>query len=392
MYQFISPVNIMYGKGSLNNVADVVKSYDASHVMIYTDKGVQEAGIVERLENVLNAGNIEYTIYNEVIPEPPLASGNKAVNAVRESDADFVIGIGGGSSLDIAKAAAVLHSHEGTVEDYLNLTGTKKLTEKGLPKMLIPTTAGTGSEVTDIAVFSFETTKDVITDPLLIADVALVDPELTYKLPAKVTAASGVDALTHAIESYISIFKSPLTDTLAIDAMEKLINNLRTAVWDGNNEKAREEVSLGSLLAGMSFYNAGVAGVHALAYPLGGRYKVPHGEANAVLLPYVFDYIWESCMDRMQRVAQIFGINTDNLTKREASIKTVEELANLVRDCGLPTGLKAYGVKESDLEQFAKEGIEQTRILARSPKPLSQDDIYNIYKAAYDETLVFGKK
>lgn len=392
MYQFISPINIMYGKGSLSKVADVVKSYDASHVMIYTDKGVQEAGIVAKLENVLKEGNIAYLIYNEVIPEPPLASGNKAVDTLRESEADFVIGIGGGSSLDIAKAAAVLYDHEGTVEEYLNLTGTKKVTKKGLPKMLIPTTAGTGSEVTDIAVFSFDTTKDVITDPLLIADVALVDPELTYKLPSKVTAASGIDALTHAIESYVSIYSSPLTDTLAIDAMKKIINNIRTAVWDGNNEDARKEVSLGSLLAGMSFYNAGVAGVHALAYPLGGRFKVPHGEANAVLLPYVFDHIWPSCIDRMKRVAQIFGINTDNLTPREASIRTVEEIANLVRDCGLPSGLKAYGVQESDLEQFAEEGIQQTRILARSPKPLSQDDIYDIYKAAYDETLTLGKK
>nr|WP_246943898.1 iron-containing alcohol dehydrogenase [Bacillus pinisoli] len=391
MSKFISPLKIFSGAGVLSEVIGEIQYYHASKVMIYADPGIIQVGIVKRLENILKENEIAYDLFSEVVPEPPLIIANKAVDTLRKCDADLVIGIGGGSSLDIAKTAAVLSQHEGKVEDYLNLTGTKKLLHKGLPKILIPTTSGTGAEVTDIAVFSLETTKDVITDPLLLADTAIVDPELTYSLPPRITAATGVDALTHAIEAYTSVNASPLTDTLALDAIERIAQNIRTAVWHGTNIEARTELSLGSLHAGLSFYNAGVAGVHALAYPLGGLFKIPHGESNAVLLPYIFDYIWPSCVEKMKRVAKALGVYSSNMTDREAAIATVQGLYHMVQDVGIPTSLKEFGIKESDINQLTEDAFKQTRLLGRSPKPYGINDIRTIYERSLRGELQLGR-
>jgi alcohol dehydrogenase len=390
MATFISPVSILLGKGTLNEVTNQIRSLGGTKAMIFADPGIINAGLVKRIELLLRNGNISYDIFSDFVPEPPLDVANHAVEALRKSGADIVIGMGGGSSLDIAKMAAVLKNHTGSVGDYLNLTGTKGITEKGLPKILIPTTSGTGSEVTDIAVFSLGVTKDVITHPYLLADVAIVDPELTYSLPPKITAATGVDALTHATEAYISINASPLTETLALDAVKRISENLRTAVWHGSNREAREELSLGSTIAGLSFYNAGVAGVHALAYPLGGLFKISHGESNAVLLPYVFNHIWPACMEKMARLASAMGVHTDGLSKREAAIEGVRALSQIVKDVGIPHTIKEFGIKEEDIERLSQDAIKQTRLLSRSPKPYSIDDIRHIYHDAYFGVLELG--
>ncbi|WP_102026277.1 iron-containing alcohol dehydrogenase [Salirhabdus sp. Marseille-P4669] len=387
MNPFVSPQTLITGEGVLTEVVEQIRKFGASKAMIYADPGVVKAGLVTRLEHTLQLGEIDYELFTDVVPEPPLNIANHAVQVLRKSNADIIIGIGGGSTLDIAKACAVLSSHEGKVEDYLNLTGTKKLVHKGLPKILIPTTAGTGSEVTDIAVFSLDTTKDVITDPYLLADTAIVDYELTYSLPPRITASTGVDALTHAIEAYTSIRASELTDTLALDAIKRIGKNIRTAVWNGSDNEARKQMALGSLQAGLSFYNAGVAGVHALAYPLGGLFKIPHGESNAVLLPYVFEYIWPSCLGKMGNVAEALGLKVDHLSDREAAIKAVEELYNIVKDVGIPTTIKEFGIKESDIEQLTRDAVKQTRLLARSPKAYTEKDIRAVYGKAFEGKL-----
>jgi alcohol dehydrogenase len=387
MNMFISPHTIISGVGVMKQVSLEIKKLAGSRVMIIADPGVVQAGIVSKLESILKEENIEYEIYTDIIPEPPLDIANQAIHRIRESQIEIIVGIGGGSTLDIAKACAVLSQHEGNVEDYLNLTGTKKLVNKGLPKILIPTTAGTGSEVTDIAVFSLETTKDVITHPYLLADTAIVDYELTYTLPPRITASTGVDALTHAIEAYTSIHASPLTDTLALDAINRIGKHIRTAVWNGQNTEARMEMALGSLHAGLSFYNAGVAGVHALAYPLGGLFKIPHGESNAVLLPYVYDFIWSSSLKKMRNIAQALGIHTALLSDREAALKAVEELYNIVQDVGIPVTLQSFGIQEKDINQLTEDAIQQKRLLARSPRPFTKEDIRNIYKKAYSGIL-----
>ncbi|MFB7155990.1 iron-containing alcohol dehydrogenase [Lysinibacillus sp. NPDC056232] len=372
------------GWGCLNQLLPEVEKFKANNILIITDPFLKALGLTDPLEKSLLENGYSTTIYTDIAPEPPLAIGEKLVAFTRKHHFDVVIGLGGGSALDLAKLAAVLATHEGKVADYLNLTGTKTLENKGLPKILIPTTSGTGSEVTNISVLSLETTKDVVTHDYLLADVAIVDPALTISLPPKVTAATGVDALTHAIEAYVSVNANEVTDALALQAIKLISGSIRTAVYDGQNKQARSDMSYGSYLAGLAFFNAGVAGVHALAYPLGGQFHIAHGDSNAVLLPYVMGYIRQSCEKRMKDILDVMGISSVYLSQEEASYKCVDALKQLVQDVNIPSTLKGFNIPELALEQLTEDAVKQTRILARSPMPLKREDIYTIYRAAFD--------
>ncbi|GGA33579.1 iron-containing alcohol dehydrogenase [Psychrobacillus lasiicapitis] len=376
------------GWDSLSHLLDEVNRFNVSKILVVTDPFLKDIGLTNTVVEPLENAGYSTEIYTEVVPEPPLAIGEKLVAYTRDNEFDMVIGVGGGSALDLTKLAGVLASHEGNVADYLNLTGTKKVTKKGLPTILIPTTSGTGSEVTNISVLSLETSKDVVTHDYLLADVAIVDPALTISLPPKVTAATGVDALTHAVEAYISKNASPVSDALALQAIRLISNAIRTAVLNGEDKQARTDMSYGSYLAGLAFFNAGVAGVHALAYPIGGQFHIAHGDSNAVLLPYVMGYIRQSCEKRMKDIYDAMGFSSSNLSQEEASYKCVAELKRLVEDVNIPSTLKGFNITEDALESLTKDAIEQKRILARSPMPLQKDDIFAIYKAAFDGTIV----
>ena len=376
------------GWGSLSQLIPEIEKHQAMNVLIVTDPLLAQIGLVNRITEPLNEKGYTYTLYTDVVPEPPLEVGEKLVTFTREGQFDLVIGLGGGSALDLAKLAAVLAAHDGTVESYLNLTGTKTVSEKGLPKILIPTTSGTGSEVTNIAVLSLATTKDVVTHDYLLADAAIVDPELTLTVPPRVTAATGVDALTHAVEAYVSVNASPTTDGLALQAIRLISQSIRTAVKNGQDQAARTKMSEGSYIAGLAFFNAGVAGVHALAYPLGGQFHIPHGESNAVLLPYVMGYIRQSCTKRMADILEALGGNSSFLSEEEASQKCVELLEQLVKDVGIPSTLGGFNIPESALERLTEDGVQQKRLLARSPLPLHESDIRAIYQAAFNGEIV----
>ncbi|MGE7111673.1 iron-containing alcohol dehydrogenase [Lysinibacillus sp. NPDC047702] len=372
------------GWGCLNQLLPEVERFKATNILIVTDPFLKELGLTDKIQQPLLSKGYATTIYTDIAPEPPLAIGEKLVDFTRKHHFDLVIGLGGGSALDLAKLAAVLAVHDGKVADYLNLTGTKTLEQKGLPKILIPTTSGTGSEVTNISVLSLETTKDVVAHDYLLADIAIVDPELTISLPPKITAATGVDALTHAIEAYVSINANEVTDALALQAIRLISGSIRTAVQDGQNKQARSDMSYGSYLAGLAFFNAGVAGVHALAYPLGGQFHIAHGDSNAVLLPYVMGYIRQSCEKRMKDILDAMGISSAYLSQEEASYKCVDALQQLVQDVNIPSTLKGFNIPEEALEQLTSDATKQTRILARSPMLLEREDIYAIYRAAFD--------
>ncbi|MEB2280986.1 iron-containing alcohol dehydrogenase [Lysinibacillus xylanilyticus] len=372
------------GWGCLSQLLPEVEKLKANNILIITDPFLKELGLTDSIEKPLLENGYATTIYTDIAPEPPLAIGEKLVEFTRKHHFDLVIGLGGGSALDLAKLAAVLATHDGKVADYLNLTGTKTLENKGLPKILIPTTSGTGSEVTNISVLSLETTKDVVTHDYLLADVSIVEPALTISLPPKVTAATGVDALTHAIEAYVSVNANEVTDALALQAIKLISGSIRTAVHDGQNKQARSDMSYGSYLAGLAFFNAGVAGVHALAYPLGGQFHIAHGDSNAVLLPYVMGYIRQSCEKRMKDILDAMGISTAYLSQEEASYKCVDALKQLVHDVNIPSTLQGFNIPELALEQLTDDATMQTRILARSPMPLKREDIYSIYRAAFD--------
>ncbi|WP_246247281.1 iron-containing alcohol dehydrogenase [Piscibacillus halophilus] len=383
MQQFITPKNIYHGKGSIQKLEDIFNEMNVKKVFMLTDPILKELNVIEPIVEIVERNHLDLKISTNVVPEPPLKVGNDVVNEVKTFNPDLVIGVGGGSSLDLAKASAILSTHEGDVEDYLNLTETKELTNEGVPTVLIPTTAGTGAEVTDIAVFSLKDTKDVITHKYLLANYAIVDPVLTYTLPPKVTAASGIDALTHAIEAYTSVNATPITDTLAVEAMKKIVNNIRSAVWNNHDYKARDEMANGSLIAGLSFYNAGVAGVHGLAYPLGGLFKIPHGESNAVLLPYVYNQIWPATMDKMYSLYEVFDIPVEGKTKREVVKEIVQALYDLVVDVGLATSIAEYNIKEEDIETLTQNGLKQERLLKRSPMKFDEALVRKVYEHAY---------
>jgi alcohol dehydrogenase len=371
------------GWGALDNLLPEVERFSPKKILVVTDPALEKIGLVQRVTNPLVERGYDVEIYTDVVPEPPLETGEKLVSFTREGKFDLVIGVGGGSAMDLAKLAAVLAVHEGKVADYLNLTGTRKVEKKGLPKILIPTTSGTGSEVTNISVLSLDTTKDVVTHNYLLADVAIVDPQLTVSVPPRVTAATGIDALTHAVEAYVSVNASPTSDGVALQAIRLIARSLRKAVENGTDKQARIDMSNGSYLAGLAFFNAGVAGVHALAYPLGGQFHIPHGESNAVLLPYVMGYIRKSCTKRMADILNALGGNSCFLSEEEASYRCIEELERIVRDVGIPRTLGGFNIPESALESLTKDAVGQKRLLARSPLPLLEDDIRAIYQSAF---------
>lgn len=375
------------GWGSLEELVPQVEKFNPKRILVITDPMLEKLGLTARATEPLREKGWEVEVSTDVEPEPPLALGERLVKFTREGNFDLVVGFGGGSALDLAKLAAVLAKNEGDVADYLNLTATRSITEKGLPKILIPTTAGTGSEVTNISVLSLDSSKDVIAHEALIADVAIVDPALTVTVPPRVTAATGVDALTHAIEAYVSVNASPTSDALALHAIRLMSRSIRTAVHDGENKKARTAMSHGSYIAGLAFFNAGVAGVHALAYPLGGQFHIPHGESNAVLLPYVMNYIRKSSEKRMRDIFEALGGNAALMSDEEASYACVDELVRLVKDVGIPHTLQEFDIPESAIESLTQDGVKQKRILARSPLPLHEEDIRNVYRAAYSGKL-----
>lgn len=383
--KLISPKYIYYGADSTNEVKNILLNLRSEKVYILCDPILERLGITKKLKDILNSFNVDFIISTNVTAEPTVEKGNEILKEVRGENIDLIIGLGGGSTLDLAKAAALIAPQKGGIENYLNLTGDKKLEDKKITSILMPSTSGTGAEVTDIAVFSTGQSKDAITNPLMIANYAIIDPIYSYSLPPKIAAASGIDALTHALEAYTSIEATPITDQLSIGAIEKVYNNIREAVWDKNNLQAKNELSLASLMAGLSFYNAGVAGVHALAYPLGGKFNIPHGESNAVLLPYVYENIAKSCSKKLSTLASIFKISEKNKNSIEISNEIIVKLFSLVDEVGLPKSLREYDISEKDIDYLTQNALKQIRLLNRSPMELKEEVIKEIYLNALNK-------
>ncbi|MDO5090014.1 MAG: iron-containing alcohol dehydrogenase [Cardiobacteriaceae bacterium] len=371
------------GWGSLAVLPEEAQRLGMHNVLLLSDPFLKHNGMAARVATLLADAGINCVIHDKIAAEPPLALAESLVDFTRAQQVDGVIGLGGGSALDLAKLAAVFAMQDGKVGDFLNLSGTRQLEKRGLPSILIPTTAGTGSEVTNIAVLALETSKDVIAHDFLLPDVAIVDPELTVSVPARVTAATGIDALTHAIESYLSVLANPVTEALSLQAIRLIAASLRTAVHRGDDQAAREAMSYGSFLAGIAFFNAGVAGVHALAYPLGGQFHLAHGESNAVLLPYVMAHIRPSCEKKLKDIYEAMGFSAAQLSQEAAAQRCIAALEQLVADVGIPGSLQDFNIPESALATLTADACQQTRLLARSPMPLHEADIAAIYRAAW---------
>ncbi len=371
------------GWGCLSVLPEEVKRLKANNALIITDPFLAQNGLAAQLAKMLEEVGVKTIINSDVVPEPPLAVGEQLVSFSRQQAVDLVIGLGGGSAIDLAKLVAALATQEGEVKDYLNLTGTRALEKASLPKIMIPTTSGTGSEVTNISVLSLENSKDVVVHDNLLAEVVIVDPELTVSVPPRVTAATGIDALTHAIESYVSVNATPISEALSLQSIRLIARSIVTAVEDGQNKQARTDMSYGSYLAGLAFFNAGCAAVHALAYPLGGQFHIAHGESNAVLLPYVMGYIRSSCEKKLKDIYEAMGYSASQLSQEEASVECIKALQRLVKQVGIPATLQNFDIPETALGDLTRAAMLQTRLLQRSPMKLNEADVGKIYEACY---------
>lgn len=380
------PQSIEYGFGAVDALASVADQQTVERALVVTDENLSEAGVIDGPEDTLASAGVSVEVFDGVAGEPTLSMLTDAAEAVRTGEHDLVVGIGGGSSMDTAKVAAALADTDSDVREILGM-GNVASRERGLA--LLPTTAGTGSEVTHIGVFGDEAadgTKHVVYADPLFADVAIVDPSLTASMPQSVAAATGMDALTHAIECYVSAKRTPYTDVLARNAIERAGRALPKAVHQGEaNDEARFEMSLAAMMAGQAFVNAGLGAVHALTYPLSHEFHLGHGLTNALLLPYVMAYNLPAERERYAEVARLLerGQSFD-VSARDA----VESVIGLLEDIGIPTDIAGYGdLDRADFERFADVAFDQSaHNIERNPRDLDRADIVQIFENAYEGT------
>ena len=379
-FDFHSTRSILVERGGAANLAKRIVERGGKSALIVTDPGVLSAGLLDKAMPQFEEIGLPVMIFSDVQADPPVSVIDDAVKAAHTVKADFIVGFGGGSSMDVAKLVALLASGKEKLSD---LYGVGMAKGPRLPLILVPTTAGTGSEVTTISIVTVsESEKKGVVSPQLLPDVALLDAELTLGLPGHVTAATGIDAMVHAIEAFTTKrLKNPLSDCLAKEALRLLAGNLHKAVKIGGDIDARENMLLGACLAGMAFTNAPVAGVHALAYPIGARFHVPHGLSNSLMLGPVMRFNLEIAHEMYADLGQIIKPGLQGSTIEQAA-----ELANylgaLAGELGLPQRLIDVGITESDVDQLAADAMLQTRLLQNSPREITLNDAALLYREA----------
>ncbi len=378
---FRTTPRIVMGPGAIGQLGQEAFNLRGKRALIVTDKGLVGAGLIQPVEKSLKSSRIKYAVFDAVEPDPGYEIVRECLEQVHREKANLIIGIGGGSPIDIAKTSAVMATNKGDIAEYF---GIDLVPKPGLPAIMVPTTAGTGSEVTPIAILSDEAEKlkKGIVSPYLFPAVALLDPELTLGLPPQITAATGMDALIHAIEAYTSVNATCMTDILAFRAMELLYHNIRTAFANGSNLEARSKMLEGSLLAGMAFANAGVTAVHAFAYPIGAEFHIPHGVANTLMLPHVMRFNLMGNLPKFAQIAGAFCLCTEGLDELRAAELFVGAIERLAEDLRVPRHLSAFGVAREDISPLAEGVMKVTRLLANNPRALSLEDAKEIYRKA----------
>lgn len=373
---------ILFQRGAIAALGDCAGEIGAKKFLLVADPALQQNGTLDRIRNILNESQIPGEMFCEIEPEPYLDNADQAAELGRSVAADVVIGIGGGSAMDTAKAAAAIISNGGKAQDYL---GMNLLGRAALPMIMVPTTAGTGSEVTFTAVFTNRQTKAKggMNSPHLYPNVALLDPDLTVSLPPEITAATGMDALTHAIESVTSRSATVFTEALSLKAINLISHYLRRAVFHGADLDAREKMLLGSVLAGMALADAGVGACHALAYPLGGNYRIPHGLANATLIPHVMEFNLPAAERSLAMVAMSMGEPVTGLPAHKAAAAAVQSVKALCRDIRIPNSLSEIGVPKADIPMLVDGALKVTRPVENNPRFVGRDEAVGIYERAF---------
>jgi alcohol dehydrogenase class IV len=382
-FTFQVPSNVLFEGDASRKVADLAAEFGSRRILLVTDKGVRGAGLTAAAEDALRAASLDVLVFEDVVADPPSEVIEQAVSLCRDERIDLVLSIGGGSALDTAKLVAYLARSNDRLED---IYGVGLARGERLPLLLVPTTAGTGSEVTPIAIVTTPTTeKKGVVSPRLLPDWAILDPALTLGLPPHVTAATGIDAMVHAIEAYTSRHrKNPMSDQLARQALALLSQNIREVFQNGGNLEARSQMLLGSMLAGMAFANAPVAAVHALAYPIGAIFHVPHGLSNALVLMGVLRFNLPAAEALYAELAPLIDPEANGLSTSDAARRFVDGLAAICRDCEVPASLAEVGVRESDLSRLAEDAMKQTRLLVNNPREVTYADAFAIYSEALD--------
>ena len=379
------PAKVRFGEGIHTQLGTILKDeMGFSKVFVATDKGIVATGIIDKVKEGLDKGGIEYEIYDELIPDPTIEIVDEAAEVLRKSGADVVLAVGGGSPIDTAKAMCMLQTHEGSVRDYL-FGGSKQVTRETMPLVCIPTTAGTGSEMTAASVISNnqDKTKVSVTHENLIPRIALIDPELQMGMPPFITATTGMDALTHAIESYVSLNAEPISDAMGIAAIRMISENIRLATADGSNKVARTNMAIASTIAGVAFMNGGLGVVHGIAQTIGAVAHVAHGVANSLLLPYCMERNVVGNLSKFRNIAIAMGENIDGLSEREAAQAAVDAVFQLAEDLKVPMKLKDVGVTREMFPEII-EGTMEYRLLGVNPCKLKPSDIEEILENAFE--------
>lgn len=380
-YQFQTPTKIISGIGSTAEIIKELNAINAKKVLLITDPGLVQAGVAQQVVEMLKQAAVEVEIFDAVEPDPSIQVATKAAEMAKNVKANVLIALGGGSAIDTAKSAALLVTNGGYLKDY---AGVNKVVKPILPLIAVPTTAGTGSEVTIFAVMSDpdKQEKFTISSALIAPAVAVLDPLLTLKLPPSVTAFTGMDALTHAIEAFTSSIAQPPTDALALSAIKLVLKHLPVAVGRGDNIKARDGMLQASLLAGIAFNNAFLGLAHAIASPLGGHFHVPHGLANAVMLPYVMEYNLPTAVRRYAEIGRALGLQAVGDTPRAVAEKTVAAITQLARDINIPEKLSNIGAKEELLPLVARDALKSIQ-LKFNVRNASEKEILALLQKAY---------
>ena len=372
----------VFGAGAVGQIAEECKALKATRVILVMDQSLSKTELCKQIQESFKKGRIKAFLYADVTPEPDPVLADQGAELARGEKVGCVVAVGGGSTMDVGKAIAVLTKNEGKAIDYIGLGLVKK---PGLPSIMVPTTAGTGSEVTFTSVFTMRETKmkGGINSPFLYPHTAILDPQLTISLPPEATAQTGMDALTHAVESFTSLQSQFMSETLSLRAIELIAANLRGAVFNGAHYPYREGMMKGSYLAGLGLAMSGVGAVHALAYPMGAIFDIPHGLANAVMLPYVLAYNYPGNLDKFSQISWAMGENDKGLSNRDSAASAVKAIADLADDVGIPRTLKDLNIPETAIPEMAEGAMKVERPILNNPRSMTTDVAEMIYKWAF---------
>ncbi len=375
------PTRLIMGRGTIGNISQILNEQQVKKAQIVTDGGLVQAGVVARVTEILDESHIAYSIYDGVEPNPPIRNVEACAAQYQSENCDFLLAIGGGSSMDVAKTSGVLVNHGGKITDYF-------IGEKPVPGpipflLCVPTTYGTASEVTPFAVITDDNHfKGTVAGPYVIPDVGILDANMAVALPLPIAAATGMDALTHAIESYVSLMSNPISEGMALHAIRLISQNLRQAAYSDHNHEATQNMLIASTMAGFAFSQTRLGNVHAMSHPVGGHYDVPHGIANSILLTRIMTYNRYACPEKFADIAAAMGEDVDGLSAIDASVLAVEAVQNLSDDVGIPATLGEAGAKAEGIHVMAEDAMKSGNIQINPRKTTIKDVI-----ALYEESM-----